>query len=59
MGHTILRIIFHILLTKKPYIELGADYLERFCQEKEKRREAHMIRLLEVKGFKVTPASAK
>jgi hypothetical protein len=54
LGHTLLRIIYHILLNKTPYMELGADYLERFRQDREKRREANMIRQLESKGFTVT-----
>jgi len=54
LGHTLLRIIYHILLNKTPYIELGADYLERFRKDQEKRREAEMIRQLESKGFTVS-----
>lgn len=54
LGHTLLRIIYHMLLNKEPYKELGADYLERFRQDREKRREADMIRTLESKGFSVT-----
>ena len=54
LGHTILRIIYHMLLHKKPYVELGADYLERFRQNREKRREAELIRQLEAKGFTVS-----
>lgn len=54
LGHTMLRIIYHMLATKTPYKELGADYLERFRQEREKRREAEVIRQLEAKGFTVS-----
>lgn len=39
LGHTLLRIVYHMLLTKSPYKELGPDYLERYRQEREKRRE--------------------
>jgi len=53
LGHTMLRIIYHMLVTKTPYKELGADYLERFRQEREKRREAEVIRQLDAKGFTV------
>jgi transposase len=56
LSHTLIRIIYHILLNKKPYMELGFDYLERFRQDREKRREAMMIRELETKGFTITPA---
>lgn len=54
LGHTLLRIIYHMLRYKQPYMELGADYLERFRQDRERRREAEMIRQLELKGFSVT-----
>lgn len=54
LGHTLLRIIYHMLRNKQPYMELGADYLERFRQDREKRREAEMIRQLESKGYNVT-----
>jgi transposase len=56
LGHTLLRIIYHILLNKTPYVELGADYLERFRHEREKRKEALMIQQLEAKGFTVNRA---
>lgn len=54
LGHTMLRIIYHMLLHKQPYMELGSDYLVRFRQDRQKRREAEMIRQLEAKGFSVT-----
>ncbi|WP_339292446.1 IS110 family transposase [Paenibacillus sp. FSL W8-0187] len=54
LGHTLLRIVYHMLATKTPYKELGADYLEHFRQEREKRREAEVIRQLEAKGFTVS-----
>jgi hypothetical protein len=58
LGHTLLRIIYHILLNKQPYVELGADYLERFRQDRERRREAEMIRQLEAKGFVISRSLA-
>ena len=54
LGHTILRIVFHILDKRIPYAELGPDYLERFRQRNEDRKEEYLIRQLEAKGFVVT-----
>ncbi|GLG02273.1 hypothetical protein Alches_23140 [Alicyclobacillus hesperidum subsp. aegles] len=54
LAHTLLRIVYHILHRKKPYAELGPDYLSSFKQRNEERREAAMIRRLEEKGFQVS-----
>lgn len=54
LGHTLLRIIYHILLNKQPYMELGAEYLERHQQDRELRRQAKLIQELENKGFIVS-----
>jgi transposase len=54
LGHTLLRIIYHILLNKIPYVELGSDYLDRFRQDREKQRQDKMIQELEAKGFTIT-----
>ena len=35
LGHLILRIAYHILLTKDPYKELGTEYLAEREREKE------------------------
>jgi transposase len=53
LGHTMLRIIYQILLTKTPYIELGTDYVEK----KKLDREQRMIRELEGKGFVISKVS--
>lgn len=54
LGHTLLRIVYHILVKKQPYIELGADYLEKFRADSHERKQAQMIRQLEASGFVVT-----
>ena len=54
LGHTLLRIVYHILDKHIPYAELGADYLERFKQRNEDKKEEYLIRQLEAKGFVVT-----
>jgi transposase len=54
LGHTLLRIIYHILFHKTPYVELGSDYLDRFRQDREKQRQDKMIQELEAKGFTIT-----
>lgn len=56
LGHTLLRIIYHILLNKQPYMELGAEYLERHQRDRELRRQAKLIQELEKKGFIVSKA---
>lgn len=54
LAHTLLRIVYHILLRKEPYTELGPDYLDSFKQRSEERREADMIRRLQEKGFQIS-----
>ena len=54
LAHTLLRIVYHILQRKQPYAEIGPDYLDRFRQRSEERREADMIRKLEAKGFVIS-----
>ncbi|WP_260440179.1 hypothetical protein [Cohnella lubricantis] len=54
LGHTMLRIVYHVLITKEPYKELGADYLERRKAETLARKQLMMIRQLEQSGFVVT-----
>jgi hypothetical protein len=54
LAHTLLRIVYHILLRKEPYTELGPDYLDAFRQRSEERREANMIRRLQEKGFQIS-----
>ena len=50
---SVLVIIYHILRTKKPYSDLGADY---FDQRDRGRIERHHIHRLEQLGYTVTPA---
>jgi transposase len=45
-------IIYHILRTKKPYTDLGADYFDQRDQE---RIERHHVHRLEQLGYMVTP----
>jgi transposase len=53
LAHTLIRMIYHILLNKTPYVELGADYLDRFRQDREKQRQDKIIQELEAKGFTI------
>jgi hypothetical protein len=54
LGHTLLRIIYHMLVKKQPYIEIGPDYLDRYKSENHKRKQLQMIRQLEAEGFVIT-----
>lgn len=56
LGHTLLRITYHMLLHKRPYEELGNDYLEQWKLKREHDREAMYIRQLEAKGYSVKQA---
>lgn len=51
LAHSILIIIYHVLRTKQPYTELGADYFDTLNTE---RLQQHHIRRLEQLGFSVT-----
>jgi transposase len=51
LAHTILVIIYHVLRTKKPYADLGADYFDKLDTT---RIQQHHIRRLEQLGFTVT-----
>lgn len=53
LAHKVLTIIYHILLTKKPYTDLGAEY---FDQRDRSRIERHHIHRLEQLGYTVTLA---
>ncbi len=53
LAHKVLVIIYHILRTKKPYTDLGADY---FDQKDRERIERHHIHRLEQLGYTVTLA---
>ena len=53
LAHKVLVIIYHILRTKKPYTDLGADY---FDQRDRERIERHHIHRLEQLGYTVTLA---
>ena len=53
LGHLILRIAYHILLTKEPYKELGTEYLA----ERERDKEQRVIRQLQLKGYQVSKVS--
>ncbi|AFV02231.1 MULTISPECIES: hypothetical protein [Dehalobacter] len=52
-SHLILRIAYHILLTKEPYKELGTEYLA----EREREREQRVIRQLQLKGYQILKVS--
>src|SRR5437763_3625576 len=51
LAHKVLVIIYHILRTKKPYSDLGADY---FTQRDQGRIQRHHIHRLEQLGYTVT-----
>ncbi len=51
VAHTILVIIYHVLKTRKPYQELGADYFDRLDPERLTRK---LVKRLESLGHKVT-----
>jgi transposase len=51
LAHKLLVIIYHILLTKKPYTELGADYFDKLDAT---RIEHRAVQRLEQLGYTVT-----
>ncbi len=53
LGHLLLRIAYQLLLTKKPYIELGSEYLV----EKEKQKEQRLINSLKARVYQVVLVS--
>lgn len=54
LAHRLLVIIYHVLATRKPYQELGADYFE---QRDRARLIQRSVRQLEVLGYTVSLAS--
>lgn len=54
LAHRLLVIIYHVLSTKKPYHELGADYFE---QQDRTRLTQRSVQQLEALGYTVTLAS--
>lgn len=51
VSHSVLVIIYHVLSTKQPYTDLGADYFEKLDTT---RLQQHHIRRLEQLGYQVT-----
>lgn len=51
ISHSVLVIIYHVLQTKRPYTDLGADYFEKLDTT---RLQQHHIRRLEQLGYQVT-----
>lgn len=51
IGHTMLRVIYHMLSKRVPYQDLGADYFNRLDPE---RQIAHHVKRLEQLGLAVT-----
>ena len=51
VAHSLLVVVYHVLNTGKPYIELGVDY---FNQLDATRIEHHHVRRLEQLGYNVT-----
>jgi hypothetical protein len=50
VSHSVLVIIYHLLRTKKPYTDLGADYFDQLDKQ---RIERHHIHRLEQLGYTV------
>ncbi len=51
LAHKLLVIIYHLLRTKKPYTELGADYFDKLDATRIERRA---VQRLEQLGYTVT-----
>ncbi len=51
VSHSLLGVIYHILRTKQPYVDLGADYLEKLDTARVQRHHTHRLEQL---GFTVT-----
>jgi transposase len=51
ISHSLLVIIYHVLFTKQPYSDLGADYFE---QRDSARLTQRSVRQLEALGYTVT-----
>lgn len=51
LAHKVLVVIYHILYTKKPYSDLGADFFDHKDQE---RIQRHHVQRLEQLGYTVT-----
>lgn len=51
ISHSVLVIIYHVLQTKQPYTDLGADYFEKLDTT---RLQQHHMRRLEQLGYQVT-----
>lgn len=53
VAHTILRIIYHILKSKQPYIELGPEYVKK----KKANSEAKLVKQLEALGYQISKSA--
>jgi transposase len=53
VAHSLLVVIYHVLKTGKPYVELGADYFDRLDS---KRLSRYHVKRLEALGYQVTLA---
>jgi transposase len=53
VAHSLLVVVYHVLRTRKPYTELGVDYLDQLDAA---RIERHHVRRLEQLGYTVTLA---
>lgn len=54
LAHTMLRIIYMMLKHRKPYRELGPDYLDRLKEKNRQRKEHEMICFLQAAGYSIT-----
>jgi hypothetical protein len=51
VAHKILTIIYHLLLTHKPYVDLGSDYLESLNSKDARARK--LVKQLKALGYEV------
>jgi transposase len=51
VAHSLLVVVYHVLRNRRPYMELGVDYLDRLDST---RIERHHVRRLEQLGYTVT-----
>ena len=51
LAHSLLVVVYHVLRTKRPYKELGADYFDKLDAD---RLQRHHVRRLEHLGYDVT-----
>jgi len=56
LAHSLLVVVYHVLRTRQPYHELGADYFDRLDAD---RLQRHHVQRLEQLGYEVTIAKKR